>query len=131
MLLFLKNNQQRIFLLCSVLGNNLLNQVLKFNIQRPRPNIEHLTAASGFSFPSGHAMATASFALAICLIYSQITHKKLFFCLNSIFFCLIFISRPLLHVHYLSDVVAGSLLASANILLFYYFFGNRVKYNHS
>lgn len=35
----------------------LLNQAMKFAIQRPRPDVLRLVDVSGFSFPSGHSMA--------------------------------------------------------------------------
>ena len=39
----------------------LINQVLKFIIQRPRPDGFRLATVSGFSFPSGHSMAAMAF----------------------------------------------------------------------
>ena len=43
----------------------LLNQAMKFAIQRPRPDVLRLVDVSGFSFPSGHSMAAGVVCMAL------------------------------------------------------------------
>ena len=39
----------------------LINQILKRLVQRPRPNEFRIIEETGYSFPSGHSMASAAF----------------------------------------------------------------------
>lgn len=93
------------------LGSILLNLILKFFFNRPRPLLPHLVPSSGLSFPSGHAMVSASFyGLLIYLVHRHVTHKIwriVLIILLAIFILLIGFSRVYLHVHYASDVLAG------------------------
>lgn len=88
-----------------------LNQVLKLIIQRPRPEGFRLIEETGYSFPSGHSMASAAFyGFLIYLIYKKVENRKLKIALMSILSLLILligISRIYLGVHYTSDVLAG------------------------
>ena len=84
------------------------NELLKELVRRPRPftyrEIELLIPPpSGYSFPSGHTMASFSAATAVCL-----THKKWgrWALLLAI---LISVSRMYLYVHFTTDVIAGAL----------------------
>lgn len=98
-------------------GGGLLNMLMKHVFQRMRP--EHLhgyVQEHGWSFPSGHAsgtMAVYGFAcyLAICLLPARWHHR----CLAgaALLISAIGISRVLLQVHYLSDVLAGFALSLA------------------
>jgi undecaprenyl-diphosphatase len=57
-----------------------------------------------FSFPSGHTMTAFAMAIPLSLFYPELT-AGLLFCAFSIA-----LSRILLGMHFLSDVVAGALL---------------------
>ncbi len=59
-----------------------------------------------FSFPSGHAMSAFAVALPLGLFYNSLL-PGLLFCV-----CSIALSRVLLGMHFLSDVIAGSLLGT-------------------
>lgn len=89
----------------------LINQALKAQIERPRPNVMHLTKATGYSMPSGHSVTAMIFyGLIILFFVSQIKDKRyrrLVQVLLAILIVLIGFSRAYLRVHYLSDVVAG------------------------
>ncbi|MFD3450023.1 phosphatase PAP2 family protein [Microbacteriaceae bacterium 4G12] len=93
-------------------GSHYINAILKIWYERQRPDIKTLVTATGYSFPSGHAMNAMSFLSFIA--YVTITEHRLtlwqkiiviFFTIFLILF--IGISRIYLGVHYPSDVVAG------------------------
>lgn len=89
----------------------LINETLKQTALRPRPIVMHLSEASGYSMPSGHASAAMVFyGLIILFFASQIKDKNyryLSYVLLSLVIGLIGLSRIYLRVHYVSDVVAG------------------------
>ncbi len=99
-----------------------LNQILKNIVQRPRPTQYRLINESGYSFPSGHSMASAAFyGFLIYLIYKRIKNKKirnLLIIFLSILILLIGISRIYLGVHYTSDVLAGFLVSLSYLMIF-------------
>jgi len=69
-----------------------------------------------FSFPSGHAMTAFAVAIPLALFYPTITLGLLFCALS------IAMSRILLGMHFLSDVVAGALIGTGLGYLGYYAF---------
>jgi undecaprenyl-diphosphatase len=93
------------------LGSITLNLLLKSTFNRPRPLLP-LVSASGLSFPSGHAMISASFyGLLIYLVQTHMRrHQTLRWGLTvglSLLILLIGLTRVYLRVHYASDVLAG------------------------
>ncbi len=86
---------------------------LKYIVQRARPEYG-LIAETGYSFPSGHALAAAVFfPVLIYIVKGYIKrpiYKALYIVGMVIFMLLIGFSRLYLGVHYLSDVVAGILI---------------------
>ena len=89
----------------------VLNQVLKFLVQRPRPEGFRLAAETGFSFPSGHSMAAmAFFGLLIWMAWHYERDRVVRIGCSVALAALIVavgVSRIYLGVHYASDVVAG------------------------
>jgi undecaprenyl-diphosphatase len=69
-----------------------------------------------FSFPSGHAMSAFAIAIPLCIFYPEMQAALLVLSLS------IAISRVILGMHFVSDVVVGSLLGGglgyASFLLF-------------
>lgn len=91
------------------------NLKLIFKVERPCAGYEY--CPSSYSFPSGHA--TVAFAwISVLFAYKR---KKVFWLLLPIPF-LVALSRVLLNVHTLKDVIAGSLIGSSvglGLTLFY------------
>lgn len=110
----LKNKNYFKYITINLASATLVNQILKIILKRPRPHISHIDA-SGYSFPSGHAMVSMAFyGLIIYFILKSNLNKKLKI-LSIIGLCilifLIGISRTYLGVHYLTDIIAGFALA--------------------
>lgn len=117
------NNRKIAFCIFLNLVNiGILNQSLKHIIQRPRPSEFRLINESGYSFPSGHSMAsTAFYGFLIYLIYKKVKNKKLKIFLIFVLSLLIVsigISRIYLGVHYTSDVLAGFLISVSYLAIF-------------
>ena len=96
----------------------LINQVLKFIIQRPRPDGFRLATVSGFSFPSGHSMAAmAFFGLLAWLVWRYEKDRRqraLLVAAFALVIVMIGVSRIYLGVHYASDVIGGFCLSVAH-----------------
>jgi membrane-associated phospholipid phosphatase len=92
------------------LGSITLNLVLKQFYHRPRPLLP-LVSASGLSFPSGHAMISASFyGLLIYLVQTHVRRPALRWGLTTVLVSLVVLiglTRIYLRVHYATDVLAG------------------------
>ena len=117
----------------TLIGMNLvivtiLNQVLKFILQRPRPTEFRIINEIGYSFPSGHSMISMAFyGFIIYLIYKNIKNKYLKITLISVLSLLIVmigISRIYLGVHYTSDVCAGFLVSISYLIIYINFTKN-------
>lgn len=100
----------------------VFNQVLKFIVQRPRPEGFRLAAETGFSFPSGHSMvAMAFFGLLIWMVWRYERDRAVRIGCSvalAVLIVAVGVSRIYLGVHYASDVVAG-FCASLAWLAFY------------
>mgnify|MGYP004455065145 CR=1 FL=1 len=110
----------------------IINQLLKFILQRPRPTEFRIVNESGYSFPSGHSMISMAFyGFLAYLIYKNIKNKYVKWILIIVLLLLpllIGISRIYLGVHYTSDVLAGFLI-SISYLIVYTSIINRIRIN--
>ena len=120
--IFLKGLKEKLFLVGNISLITLINQGLKRIICRPRPDVIKLIKQGGYSFPSGHAMAsTAFYGYLIYLIWKSNLNKTYKYIGTVMFVLLIFtigFSRVYLGVHYASDVLAGICLSSVLLIEF-------------
>ncbi len=121
-ILFIKNKIIGISITSNLVIVTLLNQLLKRIIQRPRPEGYRLITENGYSFPSGHSMASMAFyGFIIYLIWKLVKNKKIKYLetgILGIFIFLIGFSRIYLGVHYASDVVGGFAISIAYLIMF-------------
>jgi undecaprenyl-diphosphatase len=121
-LLSLKDRLAAWQLLLASAGAGILTGTTKAAIERPRPeDITHLVQVSGFSYPSGHSLVSASLYLTIAILAARHlptkTSRVLLFCLALVIVILIALSRVYLGVHYPSDIASGLSLGAAWALL--------------
>lgn len=121
-LLVLKNKKIGIAISLNLASIALLNQILKRIIQRPRPEGFRLIEQSGYSFPSGHSMASMAFyGLIIYFVYKYVKNKmarNIICTILGLLIILIGISRIYLGVHYASDVLAGFMISIAYLVVY-------------
>jgi undecaprenyl-diphosphatase len=100
-----------IYLLVTGAGALILDPVLKSLVGRLRPVVAHPIAHGiGNSFPSGHALGSIVCYGAVLLVFLPVTRgrwRTAFITATVVLVVLIGISRILLGVHYLSDVVGA------------------------
>lgn len=85
---------------------------LKGLLERPRPEIEHLVEATGYSFPSGNALMASAFYLFAALLLFRLPYRgraagTLLVVVSLIVVLVVGASRLYLGVHYLTDILAG------------------------
>ena len=118
----IKNKKISISIAINLATIGLLNQVLKNIVQRPRPEGFRIIDETGYSFPSGHSMAsTAFYGLIIYFIAKNVKNKKIrdiSYIALIILIPLIGISRIYLGVHYASDVIAGFIVSIGYLIVY-------------
>ncbi|MDH3538815.1 MAG: phosphatase PAP2 family protein [Acidimicrobiia bacterium] len=87
--------------------------VFKLLYDRPRP-LDPLVSTTGASFPSGHAVAGAVTAVALVIVFLPSgPHRRIWELVAVGFAFFMAMSRTYLRAHWLTDVVAGTLLGAA------------------
>jgi undecaprenyl-diphosphatase len=87
--------------------------VFKLLYDRPRP-LNPLVSTTGASFPSGHATAGAVTAVALVIVFLPAgPHRRIWELVAVGFAFFMAMSRTYLRAHWLTDVIAGTLLGAA------------------
>ena len=120
-LIFLLNtNHKRLFVIINTIISSAIIIISKNIFLRQRPFIGQ-EILSSYSFPSGHSLiATTYYGFLIYILNSSSTKPKIKIigniCLSSLII-LICISRLVLNVHYLTDIIAGVILGLILLLI--------------
>lgn len=103
------------YVLTVAIGETLINRTAKILIHRPRPHLWQTPYPqhTDFAFPSGHAMASMTFAILVIVLTWKSRWNWLVVLLGGLFVVGVSWSRLYLGVHYPSDIVAGWLTAIA------------------
>jgi len=121
-----RSDKRGAVMLIAVAGaTELLNLLLKEAFQRARPSLfREVATLHSYSFPSGHAMASAAVygAVAVLIGRADPAHARRYHLGAAVLVLLIGMSRVYLGVHWFTDVLAGFaaglfvLLAGTNVL---------------
>ena len=107
-LLVLRRWREATFAGVSFAGSALLNLATKQFFQRDRPSLwESIAPEHTFSFPSGHAMGSATLAMVVLLLCWHTRFRWLVAGLAVLFTLTVGASRIYLGVHYPSDILGG------------------------
>ncbi len=117
------------FLTLTVGGQFGVADLIKWIVDRARPDIDRLTGFSGPSFPSGHATAAAACFAAFALVFGIGRSARVQACLAAVAVGLaaaIACTRVFLGVHWLTDVIGGLALGWTWFALCSIAFGGRL-----
>ena len=115
-------SKKKIYLITDILilGEAVINNLLKLIIGRERPTLINLVTETSYSFPSGHTMvAVVLYGFLIYLVSKSKMNKYLKITINSLLIVLIMLimmSRIYLGAHFASDVFAGLSLSIAYLI---------------
>jgi membrane-associated phospholipid phosphatase len=104
------------FLLAVILGDKLLTEAVKQFVDRARPTLESVAATLGPSFPSGHTSTAAASWAAFALVAGRWRGRRTWPALAGAAVGIaiaVALSRVLLDVHWLTDVLGGLALGWA------------------
>ncbi|HEY3485908.1 MAG TPA: phosphatase PAP2 family protein, partial [Ilumatobacteraceae bacterium] len=117
------------YLAAAGIGIVLLNNGLKLLVDRERPDIARLVGHAGSSFPSGHSAAAAACWAALALVAFRHFHRRsriAAFAGAVAIALVVAVSRVLLGVHWLTDVIAGVVVGWTWFFLVSILFGGRL-----
>jgi undecaprenyl-diphosphatase len=121
-LLLVRKPASALLTLLAGAGGIWWNGVLKHLFHRVRPTVvPHLVAVDSASFPSGHALLSATVYLSIAVLLARVVRGRLLklyvIAVGTLLTLLIGFTRLLLGVHYPTDVLAGWLAGGLWALL--------------
>lgn len=120
LLALLRRHREALFAAIALAGSALLNVATKQAFARPRPALwDSIAPESTFSFPSGHAMGSATLAWVLVLLSWPTRWRSPVLALSAVFVVLVGFSRVYLGVHYPSDILAGWAAASIWVVAVY------------
>ncbi len=109
-----KHYASALIVIIGIAGSALINVLLKAVFQRDRPELwERLVTENSFSFPSGHAMASASLAAVLVVLFWPTRWRWYAIIIGLLYMIYIGFTRMYLGVHYPTDILAGWLVAIA------------------
>jgi membrane-associated phospholipid phosphatase len=111
-------------------GVVVINNALKWLIDRDRPVVQHLIGSAGSSFPSGHSATAAAGWAAIALIVARWVPPRFRWWLAAGAITIavaVAASRALLGVHWFTDVVAGLIVGWTWFFVVAVIFGGRLQ----
>lgn len=117
------------FLLAVMVGDKVLTEAIKALVDRARPELEPVAATLGPSFPSGHTATAAASWAAFALVVGRWWGPQAWPALAGAAVGIavaVAVSRVLLDVHWLTDVLAGLALGWAWFAVCAIAFGGRV-----
>ncbi|MNH89994.1 putative undecaprenyl-diphosphatase YbjG [compost metagenome] len=124
--LVLKHRSELVFLAALAITSSLLNSVIKRIFKRDRPTLHRIAEANGFSFPSGHAMATIALYGGLAFLLWKhapaLIGRIIILTVSIVLILMIGVSRIYLGVHYPSDVLAGYLLSGSLLAIFIWYY---------
>lgn len=133
LLLAKKDIHSFLFIVLTTIAGSLLNRGLKHIFARERPLIDEIVEGTGYSYPSGHSVASMIFfgSCIYLILKSGInqTIKWISSILLALLIFLIGISRVYFRVHYPSDVVGGFAFGLSFLLFSIYLFDMSRKNN--
>jgi len=123
--LVLKNKKYAHLMTINIINVILLNQILKNIFRRNRPLFINIIEETGYSFPSGHAMASLGFYGFIIFLINRSNlsrrYKITLSIMLTILIILVGISRIYLGVHFFSDIVGGYVVSTIYLLIYTHF----------
>lgn len=113
-LVLLRFRREATFAAVALGGSGLLNLAAKHVFERARPALwESVAPEATYSFPSGHAMGSATLACVLILLAWRTRWRWPVLVAMTGFTLAVGLSRVYLGVHYPSDILAGWAAASA------------------
>jgi undecaprenyl-diphosphatase len=92
----------------SLVGSTIINSILKALYRRDRPTFfTHIVQEKSYSFPSGHAMASAALAGCACVLAWPTGWRYPVIAGSAAYVPAIGVTRMYLGVHFPSDILAG------------------------
>ena len=106
-----------IFLAVTCIGGGIVDTIIKVAVGRPRPKVEQpIVEAFGNSFPSGHSMSAVVCYGALLLVFLPLMSNRVRNIAIGLYVLLVLaigLSRLMLGVHFISDVLGGYVLGIA------------------
>jgi undecaprenyl-diphosphatase len=113
-------------LVVAVIGARIGIEMIKLFVDRPRPSFEtHPVVVHSQSFPSGHAGNSMVTFLALALFVAPERWRRLAVAVAVLASLAMGTTRPLLGVHWPSDVLAGWIFGATVALLAWWWFKHR------